>query len=155
MKAVCACLIALLVPDVAIGQRTGPQPEIRAEVIAGDPWYALAGAGASLTAGVYTRLGINGAAGVARTDSTTVTAARVDGTLRFLLDPFRQSRVGLYGVLGVSGMYLEGDGWTPRVLLGIGLEGRVRGRTISSLEFALGGGARVSLVMRRALADRR
>jgi hypothetical protein len=52
-------------------------------------------------------------------------------------------------------MYLEGDGWTPRVLLGIGLEGRVRGRTISSLEFALAGGARVSLVMRRALADRR
>jgi len=58
-------------------------------------------------------------------------------------------------VAGVSGMYLEGDGWSPRVLLGIGLEGRARGGTISSIEVALGGGTRVSFVMRRARADRR
>jgi len=155
VRAVCACLIAVCFPGPAFGQRSGPQLEVRAEVIAGEPWYALAGAGASVTAGVYTRLGINGAAGVARTDSLTLGAARVDGTLRFLLDPLRQSAVGVYGVAGVSGMYLEGDGWSPRVLLGIGLEGRARGGTISSIEVALGGGTRVSFVMRRARADRR
>lgn len=155
MRVVFACLIAVCFPDMAIGQGLAAQPELRAEVIAGDPWYFLAGAGASIPAGVYTRLGINGAAGVARTDSATLSAARIDGTVRFLLDPFRQSRVGLYGLAGVSGMYLESDGWTPRLLLGFGLEGRVRGRTISSIEVALGGGARVSLVMRRARADRR
>jgi hypothetical protein len=152
---VCACLIAVCIPDVAIGQRLGPQPELRAEIIAGDPWHLLAGAGVSIPAGIYTRLGINGAAGVARADSATLGAARIDGTVRFLLDPFRQSRVGLYGLAGVSGMFLESDGWTPRVLLGLGLEGRARWGTISSVEVALGGGARVSLVMRRARADRR
>lgn len=155
MRVVCACLIAVCIPDVAIGQRLAPQPEVRAEVIASNPWHVLGGAGVSFPAGVYARLGLNGAAGIARADSSTLTAARIDGTLRFLLDPFRQSRVGLYGLAGVSGMYLERDGWTPRVVLGFGLEGRARGKSIGSIEFALGGGARVSLVIRRARVDRR
>lgn len=155
MRVICACLIALGIPNAAIGQRTALQPEFRVEYIGGDPWYLLGGAGATLPAGVYTRLGLNGAAGLARTDSATRTAARIDGTVRFLLDPFRQSNFGLYGVAGVSGMYREMDGWTPRVLIGLGLEGKIRRGMASSIEVALGGGARVALVLRRARADRR
>lgn len=155
MRVICACLIAVAVPDMAIGQRLAPQPEFRVEYIGGDPWYLLGGAGATIPAGVYTRLGLNGAVGIARTESASRTAARIDGTVRFLLDPFRQSDFGLYGLAGVSGMYREADGWTPRVLLGLGIEGKVRGGVASSLEVALGGGARVALVMRRARTDRR
>lgn len=102
-----------------------------------------------MAAGVYTRLGVNAAAGIARADARSQLAARVDGIGRFLLDPFRQSRTGLYGLAGVSAMYLEDDGWTPRVVLGLGLEGRARGRRITSIEVALGGGVRVAIVMRR------
>jgi hypothetical protein len=155
VRVICACLIAVCIPDTAIGQRLAPLSEFRVEFIGGDPWYLLAGAGATLPAGVYTRLGLNGAIGVAKTDSATRTAARIDGTVRFLLDPFRQSNFGLYGLAGVSGMFRETDGWTPRVLLGLGLEGKVRRGMASSVEVALGGGARVSLVLRRARPDRR
>ena len=103
-----------------------------------------------MAVGTYTRLGINAAVGMGRAESWTLTAARVDGIGRFLLDPFRQSRTGLYGLAGVSAMYLEHDGWTPRVVLGLGLEGRAHGRRITSVEVALGGGVRLAIVVRRA-----
>ena len=150
MKLLVSCLLASWFPAIAFGQlNTGPQPEIRVEAITGDPWSLLAGAGVNMAAGVYTRLGVNAAAGIARADARSQLAARVDGIGRFLLDPFRQSRTGLYGLAGVSAMYLEDDGWTPRVVLGLGLEGRARGRRITSIEVALGGGVRVAIVMRR------
>jgi hypothetical protein len=151
VKLVAAFAIAACLPHVAHSQRlAGPQPEMRLEFITGDPWSIMAGAGVGVPAGIYTRLGINAAAGMARADSVTHAAARIDATARFLLDPLRQSKTGLYGLAGLSAMYLDGDGWTPRVVLGLGLEGRVRGRAITSVELALGGGARISVVMRRA-----
>lgn len=150
MRLIAAALLTICVPDIAIGQRpAGLQPEVRAEFISGNPWSLLGGAGFNAPAGLYMRLGIGAAAGVARGGSSTFAVARVDGTARFLLDPFRQSRVGIYGLAGVSGMYLEREGWTPRVVLGLGLEGPARGRTITSVEFALGGGARLAVVLRR------
>jgi hypothetical protein len=155
VRLLCACLIAVCIPDVAIGQRSVPQPELRVEYIGGDPWQVLGGAGITFPAGVYTRLGLNAAAGFARNDSATRTAARVDGTVRFLLDPFRQARFGLYGVAGVSAMWRETEGWAPRVVLGLGIEGKVRRGTATSVEAALGGGARVAIVLRRARPDRR
>lgn len=138
-------------PMLAQAQRpAGVQPEFRLEFIARDEGTMLAGLGANVPAGLYTRLGIDGAAGWARVNGSTGTAARIDASARFLLDPFRQFRFGLYGLGGVSAMYVEGDDWTPRVLLGLGLEGRLRGRTMASLEVALGGGTRVAVVLRRA-----
>lgn len=151
MKLVAALVIAACLPHVALTQRpAGPQPEMRLELITGSPWSLMAGAGVGVPAGVYTRLGVNAAAGMARSDSATHASARIDATARFLLDPLRQSKAGLYGLAGLSAMYLDDDGWTPRVLLGLGVEGRVRGRAITSVELALGGGARISVVVRRA-----
>ncbi len=150
MKFLASFLLASLFPAIAPGQvSTGPQPEIRVEAITGRPWSLLGGAGVNVTAGTYTRLGVTAAAGMARADSRTLAAGRLDGIGRFLLDPFRQARTGLYGLAGVSAMYLEHDGWTPRVVLGLGLEGRARGRRITSVEVALGGGVRLAIVVRR------
>lgn len=151
MRVVASFLLASLFPAIALGQLSrGPQPEVRVETITGRPWSLLGGVGVNVAAGTYTRLGVNAAAGIARVDSRTVAAGRVDGIGRFLLDPFRQSPTGLYGLAGVSAMYLEHDGWTPRVVLGLGLEGRTRGRRITSVEVALGGGVRLAIVVRRA-----
>ena len=151
MRSVASFLLASLFPAIALGQlSTGPQPEVRVEAITGTPWSLLGGAGVNMAAGTYTRLGVNAAVGMARADSRTLMAGRLDGIGRFLLDPFRQSRTGLYGLAGVSAMYLQDDGWTPRVVLGLGLEGRARGRRITSVEVALGGGVRLAIVVRRA-----
>lgn len=152
---VLGAVLSLVVPVSGAAQRaTGLQPEGRVEVIAGRTTQLLGGVGVNVPAGVYLRLGLSAAVGGviagAGPDEASGTVAHVDVRSRFHLDPFRQSRVGLYGLAGVSAMYHEDDDWKPRIVLGLGLEGPARRGVLTGVEFALGGGTRIAIVLRRA-----
>jgi hypothetical protein len=100
--------------------------------------------------GLYVRLESTLAGGLATRDGITRGAARGDAVARFVLDPLRETRRGLYGIGGVSLMYDGFERWRPRLVAGIGLEGRERHGRVMALELALGGGARLGFVVRRA-----
>lgn len=114
-----------------------------------------AGAGFNVPAGNYVRWGLVAAAGATRRDDRTVATWRADAVVRFLLDPFRESPRGLYGLAGVSVLDDGSRAVEPAILIGVGVEGRARGAMIPSVELALGGGARVAVVLRRTRPNRR
>jgi hypothetical protein len=130
------------------------QPEVRLEFIgARDPIMQL-GAGTWFRAGTYARVGLMGAGGAAFRDGRAVLATRVDVQLRYVLDPFAESRWGAYGIGGVSLMHVRGSEVEPRLVLGGGIEGRPR-RVVRAVEAGLGGGVRLALALRRGLSGRR
>ena len=148
-------MLALL-PHVAAAQTAGgARAELRLETIAARRTTVQAGAGFNAMAGPYVRWGLVVAGGATRTHDLLAATWRADAVVRFVLDPFRESRRGLYGLAGVSAMDDGSGTWEPRVLVGVGIEGRAHGRAIPSLELALGGGVRVAAVVRRTRHNRR
>jgi hypothetical protein len=112
---------------------------------------AQAGIGLSMFGGTYVRTGIVAAIG-ANEEGVT---GRTDGFVRFHLDPLRQSRWGPYGGAGLSGRYDAGSRPKAFVLIFAGIDGPVRNGLTTSFEVGLGGGARVGLILRQAVAERR
>ena len=146
----------VLSPLSAVAQGgASPRPEVRFDAIVARYATLQAGVGVNAAAGAYLRWGVVAGAGASRQNGRDVATARVDGVVRFLLDPFRESRRAPYGIAGVSLMDDGSHDWEPRALIGLGLEGSSRGRVIPSIELALGGGVRVSAVVRRGRANRR
>ena len=136
------------------------QPELRADAFASDPYAVHGGAGLGLRLGYYARIvAIVGAGasagGDSRADERTHASGRIELLGRFVLDPFREQPRGPYAAAGLV-QRLE-DGARPRTRLTavVGVEGRPRGGWAPSLEAGFGGGVRVGLVLRRALADGR
>lgn len=162
---VCAALGCLWSPELSaqrpVAQPSGAgrlRPEVRLEFIgARDPIIQL-GAGVSFRAGTYARVTLLAASGVAVQQSASVLASRVDLHVRYMLDPFGESRWGAYGLGGLSLMHVRsehgGGDLTPRLVLGIGVEGRPRAVT-RAVEVGLGGGTRVALALRKGLPGRR
>jgi hypothetical protein len=106
-----------------------------------------------LRAGTYARIALVAAAG--RTlGSPTRAIGRLDATARFVLDPFAESRFGLYGLGGVS-IPFEHEPRDPRLLIGAGVEGPTTRRTKIAAELGLGGGLRFGLVVRGATRGQR
>ncbi len=149
--ALVAVVAATLLASPALAQRPGGrQLEGRVDLIAADTPSLQAGLGLNIPVGIYVRVGATIAGGVAHRDAVTHGAARGDVVARFLLDPYREFPLGLYGLGGLSAMYDPFEGWRPRVVVGLGLESRVRrGRAIAA-EVALGGGVRFGVAVRRA-----
>lgn len=144
------CCCFLLVPARLRAQvPTGSQVGVRLDAISSRAATVQFGMTANATAGVYVRLEANVAGGLAWHDGTQYGSARLDALSRFTLDPFLESRRALYGLGGVSMMYDGFERWRPRLLAGFGIEGPVRRGRVMALEVALGGGARVGLVVRR------
>lgn len=112
---------------------------------------AQAGIGISMFGGTYVRTGVVGAIG-ANEEGVT---GRTDGFVRFHLDPFRQSRWAPYGGAGLSGRYDAGSRPKAFLLVFAGVEGPVRNGLTTSLEAGLGGGARIGVMLRQAVAERR
>ncbi|MGQ0765100.1 MAG: hypothetical protein ACT4OZ_05465 [Gemmatimonadota bacterium] len=135
-------------------QRRGPAfHEARIDVFrAGHT--ALHGAfGLGSRLGTYTRL--VGIAGVGRDLSEDATTEfRIEGVGRFVLDPFREQRFGVYGLAGIT-LFVRNDRGVPRILAGVGVEGPVSGGRAFAAELALGGGLRLGLAVRSAVAGRR
>lgn len=131
----------------ARAQSGGAQGEVRAE------WFAtraiLGGAGIAVPVGTYARIGAVVAAGTF-VDAPHRTALRADALLRFHLDPFRQFRRAPYGAAGITAQRGRTGTWRPYLLLRAGVEGSPHAGWIPALEAGLGGGAHVSLALRRA-----
>jgi hypothetical protein len=152
----------LLTAAVALvgARRGGAQPlELRAEAAVGRHPAALVGAGATADAGLYVRLGVLAGVGVADRRGPgrrggAGPAAEVAAVARFLLDPLRQAARGVYAGGGVGFRAADGEG-TPFLVAVAGVEGRRRRGLAPAVELGVGGGVRVTAVLRRARRDRR
>ena len=131
------------------------QPEARADFIGARAATAHLGAGVSIPASTYVRLGIVAAAGQSWSDGEAHAAGRVDGLVRFVVDPLREFRWAPYASGGVGAIYDRSDDWRV-VLVGVlGIEGPASGSVIPAVEVGFGGGARVGVVLRRTMPGRR
>lgn len=125
----------------AAGDSSTLRPEIRLDYLGGRTPALHGGVGLSARAGTYVRVGGNVGAG---TDG-----AHADVDARFLLDPFRQSRVGISLGGGVSARY-QHDRVRAFALLFADVESGRRPGWRPFLRAGLGGGARVAIGLRRA-----
>lgn len=160
MRGVVCAIAALGLSAPVAGAQTPRQPvqaEMRADAIA-SRWTAVqAGLGVSFPSGVYVRSGAVVAAG----GGGKGFESRLDLFSRFNLDPFRQSRWGLYVGGGISGRYVERDdpGARAYLLLFVGAEGPLRNASVAgwvpAFELGLGGGARIGITLRQGIPGRR
>ena len=131
------------------------QPEARADFIAARAQAAHVGVGISVPAGLYVRLGVVAAAGQAWHDGNVKPAGRIDGLVRFVVDPFREFRWAPYAAGGLGAIYNGTDKWRG-VLVGVlGVEGPALGHVVPAFEAGFGGGARFGVALRRAMRGRR
>ena len=149
-----AMLLAAPIGRTADAQRPWT-PEARAELLVARSAAAQAGAGISVPAGVYIRPTLVAVTGPAWRDGESGWSGRVDALARFLLDPFRESSVGLYAGGGLSARYDPWERWKAALALVVGVEMPSSGRFAWGLEMGLGGGFRVALALRRAVPGRR
>ena len=126
-----------------------PYEEFRADAIVGDGTAVQGGAGIVFPAGIYMRVNVDGAAGTRFREGESRTSGRVDLIARFLLDPFRETPIGLSLGGGVTVPYTDGEtGVQPYLTAVIDIEGSRHGRFTPALQIGLGGGARVGIVLR-------
>jgi hypothetical protein len=132
-------------------QPTRPYAEYRADAILARGTAAQLGAGVVLPLGIYVRLGVDAAAGATWRHGETVGSGRVDAIARFLLDPFRESRLGFSVGGGVSAPIGSAEPSQPPYLTAvIDLEGRRRRGITPALQVGLGGGTRIGIVLRQS-----
>lgn len=154
--AVAAAFLAMpAMAAAALAQDTAllPQWEARADAVLSPGAGALAGLGINVRAGWYARLGLAGYAGAVRRAAAWEAQQRVEATARFVFDPFAERRRGFYAGAGIGVRAARADGQGTTVadafLLGvIGVEGAATGQVVPALEFTLGGGARLGVVLR-------
>ena len=113
--------------------------------------------GISIPAGIYVRTGVVAGVGLAPHGLE----GRTDIISRFSLDPFRQSRWAPYGGGGLSGRFRsKRDGSSKAYLLVfLGAEGPLpfgqSSGLVPAFEVGLGGGTRLSVILRQGIAARR
>ena len=150
----------LAAPSDARAQRTSRpsprfQPEARADFIGARAAAAHVGAGVSVPASTYVRLGMVAAVGQAWSDGEVGVAGRVDGLVRFVVDPLREFRWAPYASGGLSAIYDRAEDWRA-VLVGVlGIEGPAARGVVPAVEVGFGGGVRVGVAIRRAMTGRR
>jgi len=149
---------ALAPPAVAAQQRApaAPQLEGRFDAVLSPVGGAMAGVGVNIRAGWYARVGLALTAGAVNTSGGLRSLQRVDGTARFLFDPFAEGRRAFYAGAGLGAQRASDSGDVQGFLLGVvGVEGRTAGRIVPSLELTVGGGARLGVVLRSRRAQGR
>ncbi len=134
---------------------TAPQPELRVDAFTPRPTDVQLGAGLEIPFGWYTRLGAIVGGGVANENAITVGSGRADAIVRFLLDPFRETRWGLSVGGGVSVRYDPVRHWREYLAVVADFEGPQKGPVMPSFQVGLGGGVRVGVGLRRAVSGRR
>lgn len=157
LSAISASLTASSAPLAAQGFAPTPklQPEFRVEAIVARRTSAMVMAGANVPVGSYVRLGAAAGAGAVAVRQEARLAQRADVTLRFLLDPFAETRWGPYAGGGLTVRRDGAERATAGVLLVLGVEGRRGKRWSRSVELALGEGARFAVVWRRSRTNAR
>jgi hypothetical protein len=136
-----------------------PRVALRADALVGHEATVHAGLGVETDAGLYARVGVVGGVGVTGFGEHRALGGRAEAVARLVLDPLRQSRRGAYLGGGV-GVLAAGDHDTRGYLLAVvGVEGGGgrpgRRGWMPAVELGIGGGARLSLVLRRARPDAR
>ena len=130
--------------------QNGPptETEYRIDGFAGRNDALQVGAGATLAADVYTRIGIIAATGVGTDWHSTSSTTRVDVLARFLVDPLRQASYGLSLGGGLSVANTQNGRWRPYLVGILDVEGAGRGPVVPAVQLGLGGGFRVGFVLR-------
>ena len=131
------------------------QPEARADFVGARTPAAHVGVGFSVQASTYVRLGLVAAAGQAWSNGNAMAAGRVDGLVRFVVDPLREFRWAPYGSGGLGAIYDGDEHWRGVLIGALGIEGPAVGRMMPAFEVGFGGGARFGVVVRRAMPGRR
>jgi hypothetical protein len=143
-----------------------PVLELRAVLPVGDDPEFQFGPGVNIRAGWYVRASLAVLGGAVRRDTVTVGLARIEGAVRFHLDPFFEAPgcrrlspgavcKGIYGGVGLSQRFLgSGIGADdPALLFLIGVEGRRRASGVWAAELGVGGGLRLGATWRRSRSD--
>lgn len=151
----CTALAALAVFGTsalaAQQQPSRPYAEYRADAIIARGTAAQLGGGIVLPVGVYVRFGIDAAAGATRRYGETFGSGRVDAVARFLLDPFRESRVGVSIGGGVSAPIGSAEPSQPPYLTAvIDVEWPRRRALTPALQVGVGGGMRIGVILRQS-----
>lgn len=129
--------------------------EARADAFVGRSDALHGGVGVAADLGTYFRLaGIVGA-GVASAGGESSASGRAEVVGRFLLDPYRQARWGLYGGAGVIARHDGGAGTRGYLTLILGAELPGQARTVTAVEVGLGSGARLGVAIRQGRQSRR
>lgn len=145
----------LCAPSLSAQALERPLPEARLDVITADATAIQAGIGLGFPVGVYLRPALIVAAGPATNAGMWRASVRVDALARFLLDPFRESRFGLYGAGGVSVLHDPWDRWRGVITVTLGVELPARASGVWAVEAGFGGGIRLGVALRRANRGRR
>jgi hypothetical protein len=123
--------------------------EYRVDGIAGNGAALQAGAGLTVPLGIYTRLGLDGAAGTTWHDGTPRGSGRFDAIARYTFDPLRETPVALSLGGGVSVPVESGNRRVrPYVTVVVDIEGRRGKQWTPAVQFGFGGGARLGFVLR-------
>ena len=130
------------------------RPLARVDAMAATHAALHAGVGVGVPAGAYLRAELTAAVGGARWDDRARLAGRVDAAARFVIDPFAESPRAIHAIGGISAVY-DGREWQPRLMAGVGVEGRRHGPVRWSTELVVGGGVRIGVVARRTRPNRR
>ncbi len=138
-----------------IGNARSVRLEARADLFSAKIDAAQVGIGLASDLGTYFRLASMVGAGVARAGEETVASGRVEIVGRFLLDPFRQARWGLYGGAGAMARHDDGPGTRGFLTLVVGAELPARRQQVAAVEVGIGGGVRLGFAMRQGRARRR
>ena len=131
------------------------QPEVRADYIGSRAAAAHVGFGLNVPATAYVRLGIVAALGQAWSSGNATIAGRVDGLVRFIVDPLREARWAPYAAGGIGGIYDGSEKWRGVLVGALGAEGPVTGHVVPAVEVGFGGGVRIGVAFRRAMRGRR
>ena len=148
----CAALeIAASAPASGQAFRFAPvaQPEVRTELSVASQAVAAVGAGVNVPAGYYVRVGSGVVVG-RELGANPGNAVRADLTVRFLADPFAESRWGPYGGGGVAVNWRAGRSGRAAVMLVAGTDLPRRAGWRPALEVGVGDGARIAVVFRHA-----
>ena len=114
------------------------------------------GIGMDVRAGWYARLHLAADAGAVQAQGRWIGRQQLSATARFLLDPFGERPLGLYGGAGLVLHRTALAEPTGALLLLIGVEGRAFARPlVPAFEVELGDGIRATLVWRARRADSR
>lgn len=131
------------------------QPEVRADFVDARVPAAHVGVGVSVPASTYVRLGVVAAAGQAWPDGRRTVAGRIDGLARFVVDPQREFCWAPYASGGIGAIYDGEEHWRGVLIGALGIEGPASGHIVPAFEVGFGGGVRVGIGLRRAMAGRR
>lgn len=151
-------VLAILIPSArALAQQAVARPSVdrwrpsvRLDALVDRDPGAQLGFGVATPVDYNVRLAVDaGVGGVHRAEGMT-SSGRLDLTVRWLSDPFRQSRWAITAGGGIGERFEARRAPRTVAIVALGLEGPGDGAWVPGVELGLGGGVRAGLTLRRA-----